>query len=620
MRRSCSWFAVSLIALPLAGCAPLRAATVLERSVDVEIRPDGSVLERTRLRVRLESPGDLSRWSPYFVPLDTNRELKDLSGSFTRPDGRKVNLSRRDLDDHQVAASSELHSSRVFRSVSFPGASVGSVLTLDYEVKERPYFPAGEIPLGSADAAGSLRVSVRGAGAGWRWRIDGALPGIQVQETAGGVTVTATGLPALVPPNKAPAEAASGAVLRYSWGTEGGWEAVGRWYEEILAPVSRGAEPVRAKARELTAGLAGQREKIEALADFARRQVRYVAVEVGIGGYRPAAPQQVMERLWGDCKDKAVLLIDLLREVGIEAYPALIRLDPQGRVDREFASPYQFNHLIVAVPAEALSLGPGAPVSGGYLFLDATQRIGGIDWLQPAIQDQEALVVRGGRGVLVRTPILGELEGWRLEVDLDLAAGGEASGSARLDLSGAAGAAFLDLQLAAKPQEVDRALRHLFAALLPAGVALDDLRWRPAEGGVPNVVLEAKVRIPSLGVPAGEGALPVLPLPGDRAELPSPGLLDGRALPVVTDPFESRLVWKVNLPKEDCKAEVQDVEVRNGLGSFRQTVAVRGRTLVLERGAGLRQRWIDPAAFPALKEIALAESRASKRRLRVTCG
>jgi hypothetical protein len=46
---------------------------------------------------------------------------------------------------------------------------------------------------------------------------------------------------------------------------------------------------------------------------------------------------------------------------------------------------------------------------------------------------------------------------------------------------------------------------------------------------------------------------------------------------------------------------------------------VKGRELILERGTELRQRWIDPAAFPALKEIALAESRTNKRRLRVSC-
>jgi hypothetical protein len=602
-----------------AGAAPLAAATVLERSIDVEIRPDGSVAERQHLKVRLDEAGDLSRWSPYPIALDENRELVDLVAAATRPDGTRLNVSRRDLDTHQVAAEGSLHSSLVLRTVDFPIVPVGSVLSLDYEVRERPYFPAGHLELGAADPIESLRVSVRGGGAGWRFRIDGALPGLNVQETPGGVTVTASHLLRQMPPENAPGLAQDGAVLRYAWGDSAGWESVGRWFDGLLAQVPRGTEPVRRKARELIAGIPDRRRQIEVLAGFARRQVRYVAVEVGIGGYRPYPPQQVMERLWGDCKDKALLLIDLLREAGIEAYPALIRLDPQGRVDREFPSADQFNHMIVAVPAAGLGLGEDAPVSGGYLFLDATQETGGLAWLQPAVQDQEALVVRGGRGELVRTPIRSAEEGHRLEADLDLAASGEASGTVRLDLSGEVGAAFAAIHAGGKPQEVDRVVRQVFAALLPAGAALEGIRWQSIDGGVPDVKLEAKVRIPALGSPAEAGALPPIPLPS-MVDLPAPSLLDGRTVPVVTRAFASRVAWRVTLPRDACKVEGQDVAVQNDLGAFHQKVTIQGKVLALERGTDLRQRWIDPAGFPALKEIALAEARANKRRLRLTCG
>jgi hypothetical protein len=605
------------LALSLAAGAPaLHGATVLERSIDVEIRPDGSVSERTHLRVRLDEPGDFALWSPYPIGLDDNRELVSLDASATRPDGKTLRVSRRDLDTMQVTAEGELHSSRKLRTVAFPAVPVGSVLALDFEVRERPYFPAGFLDLGATDPVESLRVAVRGGGWGWHWRIDGALPGLMTQETGGGITVTASSLPRSTPPEKAPGSSA-GAVLRYAWGDSAGWETVGRWFEGLLSQVSRGAEPVRRKAQELIAGVPERPRRIEILTDFARRQVRYVAVEVGIGGYRPNPPQQVVERLWGDCKDKALLLIDLLREAGVEAYPALIRLDPEGRIDREFPSPYEFNHMIVAVPADGLALGEEAPVSGGYLFLDATQQTGGLAWLQPAVQDQDALVVRGGRGELVRTPIRSREEGHHLEADLALAASGEASGTVRLDLSGEVGAAFLELHAAAKPQEVDRVVRQTFAAFLPAGAALNDIRWQSIEGGVPEVRLQAKVSLPSLGVPA-EGSLPAIPLP-TLVDLPAPGLLDGRTVPVVTRPFASRIAWSVTLPQDACKAEGQDVAVQNDLGAFRQKLAVEGKVLVLQRGTELRQRWIDPAAFPALKEIALAESRTNKRRLRLTC-
>jgi len=596
----------------------LSAATQLERSIDVEVRPDGSVSERTHLRVRLDGPNDFARWSPYYVYLDDNRELTSLEASATGPDGKVLKVSRRDLDTQQVAGRDELHSSRSYRTVAFPPVPVGSVLAVDFTVKETPWFPGGDLPLGSQDAIESLRVAVHGAGAGWRWRVDGSLPGLAVQESPGGVTVTAAHLPALVPPAKAPDSASEGAVLRYAWGNAAGWDGVGRWFEGLLTQVPRNAEPVRRKARELIASLPDKRQRMEALVDFTRRQVRYVAVEVGIGGYRPAPPQQVTERLWGDCKDKALLLADLLHEAGIDAYPALIRLDPHGRVDREFPSPFQFNHMIVAVPAEGLGLSANVPLANGFLFLDATQREGGLEWLNPGVQDQEALVVKNGQGILVRTPILQAGEGSRLTVELALAPSGDATGSASLELTGEPAAAFQELHSGGKPQELDRAIRHVFAGMLPAGVSLSGIRWQSTEGGAPFVKVDAQVALPALGAAAEAGALPPIPVPG-LVQLPSPGLLENRALPVVASPFSSRTTWRVTLPQDSCKPEGQDVTVGNDVGAFRQTTSVQGKLLVVERQAELRQRWIEPASFPALKEVSLAESRANKRRLRLSC-
>ncbi len=614
MRKPWSWLVVSGLLL-LAGTA--NAATVLDRSIQIEIRPDGSVRERERLRVRLDADRDFSTWSPYVIYLDENRELESLSASVLRPDGKVENVSRKALDTHEVAGAGVLHSSAKIRSVSFPSAPVGSVLSLDYEVKERPYFPAGSIDLGtSSSPTESLRVEIKGGGAGWRWRLDGEIPGLEVKETAGGVEIIGRSLPRLTPPELAPASASSGAILRYAWGDTAGWEKVGTWYEQLTAQVPRGTEPVRAKARELTAGLAGRREKLETLLAFARKQVRYVAVEVGIGGYRPHTPQEVLERRWGDCKDKAFLLIDLLREVGIEAWPVLILSDGNGRVDREFPSP-QFNHAIVAVSADGLGLTEADPVANGYLFVDPTQPLGALSWLSPSTQDQEALVIRGGRGELVRTPIRQQSEGRRFSVDVALSPSGEATGEARLELLGSAGWAYLDLLQTRRPDEIDRVVLESLGSFLP-GVKLEQPKLAAQDSGVPSATLTAKLHLvlPQAYEP---GSVPQLPVPA-LTDMPAPGVLDGRELPVVADPFSTQMTWSVTLPQDGCPpASGQEQTVENDLGSFRQSFKLDGRKLVLERRSELRRRWIEPAAFPALKEISLAEHRASKRRLRVEC-
>jgi len=619
MRRAWSWSAASLLALALA--APAWGATVLERTIRIEIRPDGTVSERESLRVRLDTDRDLASWSPYPVYLDENRTLESLSASVTRPDGRAETVARRAMDTHEVTGSGELHSSLELRTVTFPPAPPGSVLALDYEVRERPWFPAGLVALGSSSPVESLRVEVTGGGPGWRSQIAGvagSLPGLSVQDTPGGVTITGSHLPRISPPELAPEQASSGAFLLYAWGDARDWAGVGHWYDRLVADVPLTAERVKARARELTAGLAGRREKLEAVLAFVRRQVRYVAVEVGIGGYRPGAPADVLGRGWGDCKDKAFLLVDLLRAAGIDAWPVLVRLDEGGRVERGFPSPLQFNHVIAAVSPDGLGLPPDAPVADGLLFLDATQRNGGLVWLNPGVQGQEGLVVRGGRGELVSLPVHPATESRRLTVDLTVDAAGKATGDARLELTGEAGDSFLSQTGASRPDEVDREAREWLAGYLPTS-AIGETKWTTSEIGVPSVVLTAKVRLeipPETPVTAGSFPMSL----AQRTWMPAPGLLDERTLPVVTAPFSNRATWRVTLPQAPCPpAPGQDVAVDNPVGSFRQTFALEGGKLVLERSAELRSRWIEPETFAALKEVSLAEYRAVKRRLRLAC-
>ncbi|HEV7516160.1 MAG TPA: DUF3857 domain-containing protein, partial [Thermoanaerobaculia bacterium] len=448
---------------------PASAATILDKSITILIRADGSVAERTQLAVRLDSAKDLGSWSPYPIYLDENRKLVDLKASATEPSGKVVKVGRKGLDTAEVAADFEIHSSSKLRTVEIPAVPVGSVFTLDYEVEEKPYFPSGHVRLGgTGDRTERLRIEVGGAGAalpGWRWRLDGPRDGIHAEEAPGRVVVTASDLPAVTPPDHSPESL--GPVLRYSWGPISTWPGVGRWYQGLLAAVPHGAAPLRKKAEEIAGRIAGRRQKIEALAAFARKDVRYVAVEVGIGGYRPAAPEDVMTRRWGDCKDKSVLLVDLLQAAGVEAYPALVRLAPRGRVDADFPATDEFNHVIVAVVAAGLETTPDDPVAGGFLFVDATATMGSAFWLPPAVEDQEALVVRGEHSLLVHTPMRPDRESRLLEVTLATTAEGDGVGQARLELTGEWGAAWVNRLATRRPEENEADARALLSRALP---------------------------------------------------------------------------------------------------------------------------------------------------------
>ena len=92
----------------------------------------------------------------------------------------------------------------------------------------------------------------------------------------------------------------------------------------MAAIIGMDEEPLQEVCREATAQLTANRavlsDKIRALATFVQKDIRYVAIEIGIGGYKPHAAPDVLKYHYGDCKDKATLLAALLKEIGVDSY------------------------------------------------------------------------------------------------------------------------------------------------------------------------------------------------------------------------------------------------------------------------------------------------------------
>ena len=80
---------------------------------------------------------------------------------------------------------------------------------------------------------------------------------------------------------------------------------------------------------------------------FVQDELRYTGIELGPDSYRPAPPVETFRLRYGDCKAKALLLCTLLREMNLEAYPALVNTSARETVARRLSSPFAFNHVIV---------------------------------------------------------------------------------------------------------------------------------------------------------------------------------------------------------------------------------------------------------------------------------
>jgi transglutaminase-like putative cysteine protease len=127
---------------------------------------------------------------------------------------------------------------------------------------------------------------------------------------------------------------------------------------------------------------------------FVQDQVRYTGIEIGPGAFRPTDPARVLERRYGDCKDKALLLVTLLQAMNIDAQPALVSTWLRQDVEKALPGPFLFDHAIVRVR------------SGGHTYwFDATETLQG-GTLQTASQARfgAALVLAPGVQAFERMP------------------------------------------------------------------------------------------------------------------------------------------------------------------------------------------------------------------------
>lgn len=129
----------------------------------------------------------------------------------------------------------------------------------------------------------------------------------------------------------------------------GSWSDIGQWYHGLSKDRYQLSSTIAKRVDSIVAasGARTRIDTIKALHRWVAQDVRYVSVSLGIGGYQPRTPEQVLITGFGDCKDKATLFVAAARKYGIDANPVL--LSSSGRTDRSAPSIFQFDHEIAAV-------------------------------------------------------------------------------------------------------------------------------------------------------------------------------------------------------------------------------------------------------------------------------
>jgi len=188
------------------------------------------------------------------------------------------------------------------------------------------------------------------------------------------------------------------------------WAEVSKWLTEISDSQASVNDALASKAKQITANAKTEMERITAVGRFVQA-VNYVSIQIGTGrggGYRPHLATDVFAKSYGDCKDKANLMRAMLNAIGIKSYLVSIYSGDPNHVRREWPSPHQFNHCIIAVKVsdatQALSV-VEHPTIGRLLIFDATDDITPVGDLPIHEQGSYALIIAGEAGALLKMPV-----------------------------------------------------------------------------------------------------------------------------------------------------------------------------------------------------------------------
>jgi len=353
------------------------------------------------------------------VHFNPQRKIKTLHGWCIPAQGKDYEVKDKDaVERSSNADGGELISDTKYRVLRIPAPDPGNIIGYEYEVEEQPLFlqliwsfqeldPVLEshyslqIPSGWEYKVSWLNhPEVKPTDAGnnsWRWTVND-VKGIRKEPlmppfggVAGEMIVSffTAGRPAL--------------------NTNADWDAMGKWYGNLVGERVGASLEIKQGVATLTASKATILQKMQAIGYFVQHDIRYVAIELGIGGFQPHSATDVYSHHYGDCKDKATLVRSMLREIGIDSYHVVIN-DERGSVTGEMPAHNGFNHVITAIKLPDGLTDPSLiatmqhPKLGRILFFDPTNDLIPFGQLPGYLQANYGLLVTPDGGELIELP------------------------------------------------------------------------------------------------------------------------------------------------------------------------------------------------------------------------
>lgn len=375
-------------------------AAVLYRSGDYEYQADGSLKTVNRLVYLVQNPEGVKNWSSIQVGYSPWHEEKPVvTVRITHPDGTQNWVRTEDLLEVSGSADdSNIYSDSKLLKGPFPQIREGSVVEQEIRSHSRPLLDkAGVTRYWSfspqvPESVNRLTVTVPAEQTlNYLTTLTGDLKPT-ITQSSGAKTyqfIMAPAKPYSLPAPGLPTDQLDWPSVTFS--TAPDWKTLGELYGRTVTAALASAPFVAPQG--IPSGNLSTRERVRRLLHWIDGKVRYTGLELGANSIIPVPPARVMERGFGDCKDKALLLITLLARSGVKARIALLKTGPGQDVEPGIPGMDHFNHAIVYVDEE-----------GGF-FVDPTVEYNREGKLPYWDQGRWALIAGSGTPGLIQTPL-----------------------------------------------------------------------------------------------------------------------------------------------------------------------------------------------------------------------
>jgi Domain of Unknown Function with PDB structure (DUF3857)/Transglutaminase-like superfamily len=382
------------------------------------------------------------------------RKITSIHGWCIPAQGKDYEVKDKDSMEISIPkiSGSELISDVKDKMLQIPAADPGNIVGYEYETEESPLVLQTVWQFQEIDPVKNATFTLQlppgweykavwrnyteskptSAGSNqWRWSVSD-VKGLRPEEKM----PPWPGVAGLLIVNFFPASAASGDRSFQDW------QQMGNWYLGLTRGRRDATPEIKQKVQALTASAHSPQEKMQAIAQFLQRDVRYVAISLGIGGIQPHSAADVFQHHYGDCKDKATLMITMLKEVGIESYYVIINTERGSVLADTPAHVDAFDHAIIAIKIpddlndSSLVATLRDPKLGRILFFDPTNSFVPFGQIGGYLQENYGLLVTPEGGELVALPKLP-----------DAATGISRRGVLRLDASGNFTGEFTEMHL-----------------------------------------------------------------------------------------------------------------------------------------------------------------------------